>query len=74
MLLDQIAETSAAVAGTAARLAKIDLLASCLRQAPPEEVPIVVSYLSGRLPQGTIGVGWAALRERPPPAAPPPLL
>jgi DNA ligase-1 len=27
-----------------------------------------VAYLSGRLPQGTIGVGWAALRDRPPPA------
>jgi ATP-dependent DNA ligase I len=74
VLLDQIAETSAAVAETAARLAKIDLLASCLRRATPDEVPIVVSYLSGRLPQGTIGVGWAALRDRPPPATPPPTL
>ena len=35
---------------------------------------MAVAYLSGELPQGTIGVGWAALRELPPPAEPPPTL
>jgi DNA ligase-1 len=74
VLLDDIARASADVAGTSARLAKIELLAACLRPARPEEVPVAVAYLSGRLPQGTIGVGWAALRERPPPAGPPPAL
>ena len=34
--------------------------------------PVAVVYLSGYLPQGTIGVGWAALRELPPPATPSP--
>ena len=34
---------------------------------------MAVCYLSGVLPQGTIGVGWAALRELPPPAAGPTL-
>src|SRR4029453_10970153 len=43
--------------------------ASCLRRLQPEEAPIAVAYLSGRLPQGAIGVGWAPLRDRPPPAA-----
>ena len=28
-----------------------------------------MAYLSGRLPQGTVGVGWASLRDRPPPAS-----
>ena len=30
-----------------------------------------MSYLSGDLPQGTVGVGWAALRAAPAPAPPP---
>jgi DNA ligase-1 len=74
VLLDEIARTSAAVAGTPARLAKVELLAACLRHLAPEEVPVAVAYLSGELPQGRIGVGWAALRDRPKPAPPPPTL
>ena len=63
MLLSEIAEVSRAVAGTSARLAKIELLAAALREAGPLEVPIAVAYLSGELPQRQIGVGWAALRD-----------
>jgi len=74
VLLDEIAQTSAAVAATSSRLAKIARLADCLGHASPEEMPVAVAYLSGALPQGTIGVGWAALRELPPAAAPPPTL
>src|SRR5262245_22343705 len=48
-------------------------MAACLRRLGPQEVPVAVAYLSGRLPQGTIGVGWASLRDRPPPAAEPTL-
>jgi DNA ligase 1 len=73
MLLDEIASVSDGVAATSARLAKIDRLASCLRKLRPEEVAVAVSYLSGALPQGAIGVGWAALRELPPPATAPTL-
>ena len=54
-----------------ARLAKIEVLASCLRRCRPHEVPAAVAYLSGELPQGSIGVGWAALRDLPSPAPPP---
>ena len=74
MLLDTIAQTSAAVAATRARLAKIELLADCLRRLGRAEIAVGVAYLSGRLPQGTVGVGWASLRDLPPPAAPPPSL
>jgi ATP-dependent DNA ligase I len=73
VLLTEIAETSRAVAATSARLAKRDLIADCLRRAAPEEVAIAVAYLSGELPQRQIGVGWAALRDRPPPASQPTL-
>ena len=64
MLLSEIALASTDVAATSSRLAKIERLAACLAQAAPDEVAIAVAYLSGVLPQGTVGVGWAALRER----------
>jgi ATP-dependent DNA ligase I len=69
VLLSEIAETSRAVAATSARRAKAELLATALRDAGADEVSIAVAYLSGELPQRQIGVGWAALRERPRPAA-----
>src|SRR5256886_11471016 len=62
VLLSEIAEVSRTVAGTSARLAKIETLAAALRAAGPLEVPVAVAYLSGELPQRQIGVGWAALR------------
>jgi ATP-dependent DNA ligase I len=68
VLLSEIAEVSRVVAGTSARLAKIEALAGALREAGPLEVPIAVAYLSGELPQRQIGVGWAALRDGFPPA------
>ncbi|HSL64190.1 MAG TPA: hypothetical protein VK874_05975, partial [Gaiellaceae bacterium] len=68
MLLDELARTSAAVAGTSSRLAKVDALAALLRRLRPEEVPIAVAYLAGSLPHDPVRVGWASLREQPPPA------
>jgi ATP-dependent DNA ligase I len=73
VLLVRIAEVSQAVSATSARLAKIDMLATALREAGPLEVPIAVAYLSGELPQRQIGVGWAALRDGFPPASVPTL-
>jgi DNA ligase-1 len=66
-LLD-VVETSAAVAATAARGEKIGLLAASLRRLTPEEAPIGVAYLSGQLRQRQIGVGYASIRDLPPPA------
>ncbi|WP_119728936.1 ATP-dependent DNA ligase [Thermomonospora amylolytica] len=73
MLLAEIARTSAEVARTSARRGKIDLLADCLRAAGPDDAAVTVAYLSGELPQRQIGVGYAALRDLPPPAAEPAL-
>ncbi len=73
MLFDQIVQASTDVAATRSRLAKVARLAECLDRAGPDEIAVAVAYLSGFLPQGTIGVGWAALREAPPPAAAPTL-
>ena len=73
MLLAEVARVSREVAGTTARSRKTALLAGVYAAAPPEEVPAVVSYLAGRLPQGRIGVGWRALAQEVPAAAEPTL-
>ena len=73
VLLDEVAGTSAAVAASSARLAKVERLAACLRRLEPGEVHPAVAFLSGELRQRQIGVGWAALRDAPDPAATPTL-
>jgi DNA ligase 1 len=74
MLLAELAATSDVVASTRSRTAKIDALAACLRRASGEEIGVAVAFLSGTVPGGSTGIGWAALRAVPPPAAPPPTL
>ncbi|WP_052847258.1 ATP-dependent DNA ligase [Streptomyces avicenniae] len=73
MLLAEIARTSRDVAATPARSAKVAALAALFRDTAPDEAPVVTAYLAGRLPQRRLGVGWATLRDRPPPAASPTL-
>src|SRR5918998_1315561 len=73
MRLRELVDVSAAVAATPARGAKTAALAGLLARLAPGEVPIAVAFLSGRLTQRQIGVGWALLRDRPPPAAAPEL-
>ncbi|MEX2459279.1 MAG: ATP-dependent DNA ligase [Actinomycetota bacterium] len=72
--LGDLAGSWTAVAGASARLEKIRLLAALLSRIRPDDAETAVAYLSGFLPQGKIGVGWAALRDLPPPAAGPPAL
>lgn len=71
MLLARVAEVSGEVAATSARSRKIGLLAELFAEAAPEESPLVIAYLSGRLPQGRIGVGWSVLKHVVPPAVEP---
>ena len=77
MQLVDVATASAEVGATSARLAKTSRIADLLRRAgamgDPSLVAIVVSWLSGELPQRQIGVGWATLRSLPPPADEPTL-
>jgi ATP-dependent DNA ligase I len=68
MLLEEVAAASADVAATSSRLKKVERLSSVLSGLRPDEVPIAVAYLSGALPHGSIGVGWASLRDVPSPA------
>ena len=73
MLLLDVATASAEVGATSARLAKIARIAELLHGAGEADdaklVAVVVAWLSGELPQRQIGVGWAALRSPPAPAA-----
>ncbi|HTZ45927.1 MAG TPA: ATP-dependent DNA ligase [Jatrophihabitans sp.] len=73
MLLAALAAASAELTGTSARSAKTARLAEVLTAAGPDEIAVVVSWLSGTLTQRQIGVGWAALREAPGPAEQPAL-
>lgn len=68
MLLAEVVAASADVAATSSRLKKVERLSALLAGLRPDEVPIAVAYLSGALPHGSIGIGWASLREVPVPA------
>ncbi|HEU4423793.1 MAG TPA: ATP-dependent DNA ligase, partial [Pilimelia sp.] len=69
----ELAAVSAAVAATSGRRAKVDLLAGALRGLEPGEIAAGSAYLAGELRQRQTGVGWASLRDLPPPAAEPTL-
>jgi DNA ligase-1 len=62
MRLAVLAEVSLALTQTRSRLEKIERIAGCLRALAPDERPIGIAYLAGILPQGRIGLGYAALR------------
>jgi DNA ligase 1 len=56
-----VVEASGLVAATSSRSRKVAILAELLRRLEPEEVPIVVGFLSGVPRQGRIGVGYATV-------------
>jgi len=68
-----LAATSSAVAATSGRRAKVELLAGALRALDPAEVSAGAGWLAGELRQRQTGVGYASLRDLPPPAAEPTL-
>jgi DNA ligase-1 len=73
VLLADLAAASESVSGTTRRTEKVAAVAAALRSADPDEVPVVVAYLSGELRQRRTGVGWASLRDLPAPAEQPTL-
>ena len=73
MRLEAVAAISRAVAGTAGRLEKVGHLADLLARVPPDEIPIVIAFLSGEPRQGRMKIGGAVLsglRGTPPAGAP----
>lgn len=63
MDLGSLVETWSALRKTRSRNEKTAVLAALLTGCTDREVRLAVSYLSGQLPQGKIGVGRAALRR-----------
>lgn len=57
-----VADTSRRVAATSARLAKIRVLAACLRGLDPDEIEIGAAYLAGETRQGRVGISGSLLQ------------
>jgi DNA ligase-1 len=73
VLLSRLVACSAELAATSSRLAKRSTIAALLREADSDELVPVVTWLSGRLTQRRTGLGWAGLRDAPPPVLEPSL-
>ena len=63
MRLAELVDASSQVGATRSRLEKTDRLATLIRRLPAPLVATGVSYLSGELPQGRLGIGYAALSD-----------
>lgn len=61
-LLAELASASVRVGATSSRLVKVREIAGLLAKLSREEIAIGVTYLAGELPQGRMGVGYAALQ------------
>jgi DNA ligase 1 len=71
---DDLAAASEVVGATSKRNDKVAAIASVLRRLEPNEVIAAVSFLTGTMPNGRIGVGWATIAgARVSPAASPTL-
>ncbi|GGZ45399.1 ATP-dependent DNA ligase [Streptomyces bluensis] len=73
MLFARLARVSREIAASSARSRKTALLAELFRDAEADDVPIVIPYLAGRLPQGRLGIGWKLLNQHIAPAVEPSL-
>jgi DNA ligase-1 len=62
MRLAHLVERVAQVRATTKKTEKIDLLANFLQQFHGKEIELAAQYLTGHLPQGRIGIGWAMIK------------
>ncbi len=61
--LADLVAVSARVGSTPRKKEKTTLLANFLVRAGGREIALAASYLSGQIPQGRLGIGWATLQE-----------
>jgi DNA ligase-1 len=73
LLLADVVATSAAVAATRSRKAKVAAIADLLRRTDEADVETVTSYVAGSLRQRRTGLGWRSLTALPTPADEPSL-
>ncbi len=59
----ELVETSREVGRTRSRKRKTELLAALFERLSPEEVSVVVCFVSGRIRQGKLGIGSADVRD-----------
>jgi DNA ligase-1 len=63
LFLKNLAEISEIVSATTKKKEKASLLARFFREAKGKEIFLVAFYLSGELPGGRLGIGWATVQE-----------
>ncbi len=63
MLLRSLVEVSERVSATTSKKEKVLLVAGLLLRTKGKEIALAAHYLSGRLPQGRLGIGWKMLHE-----------
>jgi DNA ligase-1 len=63
MLFRDLVEVSKRVRATTQKKQKTSLLAECLKRGQGEEIALAAFYLSGQIPQGSLGIGWATLQK-----------
>jgi DNA ligase-1 len=63
MLLKDLVDASKKVSATTRRKEKTFLLGESLKRARGLEIALAASYLSGQIPQGRLGIGWAVLQK-----------
>lgn len=68
MLLSELVSVSDRVAHESSRTQKVRILGEAVESLADAELAIGVGYLSGVVPQGSFGIGYASLRSLPPPA------
>jgi DNA ligase-1 len=68
MRLTDLTDVVARVRATARKTEKVALIADLLGRARGREIELVALYLTGRLPQGRVGVGWRAVEDAMPQA------
>jgi len=68
VLLAEVVATSATVAATRSRKAKVTAIAELLSRVAPEETSVVTAYVGGTLLQRRTGLGWRGLQSLPEPA------
>lgn len=74
MLLSEVVTTSAAVAATRSRRAKVTELTAALHAADGDELPVLIAYLAGEPRQDRLDLGPAAVRAIDVPAVTAPQL
>ena len=66
MELSRLVEVAGRVEATSRKTGKVSEISDLLRQSSGRDTALVASYLTGRLPQGRIGIGWRTIEAAMP--------